>query len=150
MYGLEAIYAHNGWAISVLGISIVFTGLCALSFAIAQLHKLLDFWDHRDTAFERFRRPRKAVEKGPVLPDMEFSQDIYGAVRQFRLLADYVGDPIPLPKLLALAKKTGQARPHSTLNQLLKAGVIHPADGGYFKWNEDLAKKLLTLEGKRS
>ena len=41
MYGLEAINANNGWAISVVGVTIVFTGLVMLSFVIAQLHKVL-------------------------------------------------------------------------------------------------------------
>ena len=45
MYGLDAIAANNGWAISGVGISIVFSGLCVLSFVISQLHKVLNLWE---------------------------------------------------------------------------------------------------------
>ena len=45
LYGLEAINAHNGWAISVVGITIVFTGLVALSALISQLYKLVALYD---------------------------------------------------------------------------------------------------------
>jgi len=38
LYGIEAINANNGWAISAVGITIVFSGLVLLSFVIAQLH----------------------------------------------------------------------------------------------------------------
>ena len=55
MTGLEAISASNGWAISVLGISIVFSGLTLLSITIAQLHKLLDMWERRAEYYDRFK-----------------------------------------------------------------------------------------------
>ena len=45
LYGLDAISASNGWAISVVGISIVFTGLVSLSAVISQLHKLVDLFE---------------------------------------------------------------------------------------------------------
>lgn len=47
VYGLDAINAYNGWAISVVGVTIVFTGLVVLSMAIAQIHKLLNLWENR-------------------------------------------------------------------------------------------------------
>ena len=46
MTGLEAISAHNGWNIAIVGISIVFTGLTVLSLTIAQLHKILSFLEN--------------------------------------------------------------------------------------------------------
>jgi hypothetical protein len=48
LYGLENISAHNGWAISLVGITIVFTGLTLLSLAIDQLHKILNIWENKD------------------------------------------------------------------------------------------------------
>ena len=46
LYGLEAINAHNGWAISVVGVTIVFTGLVSLSVLISQLHKLVSLYNN--------------------------------------------------------------------------------------------------------
>jgi hypothetical protein len=45
LYGLEAINAHNGWAISVVGISVVYTGLVTLVVLLSQLHKLVALYD---------------------------------------------------------------------------------------------------------
>ena len=42
MYGLHAISANNGWAITFVGISIVFTGLVFLALMISQIHKILN------------------------------------------------------------------------------------------------------------
>ncbi len=41
--GIENITAHNGWAMAITGGLIVFAGLSLLSFAIAQLHKIILF-----------------------------------------------------------------------------------------------------------
>lgn len=43
MIGIENITAHNGWAMAITGGIIVFAGLSLLSFAIAQLHKIILF-----------------------------------------------------------------------------------------------------------
>ena len=45
MYGIEAISAANGWAMACVGALIVFLGLSMLSFAIAQIHKLMPFFE---------------------------------------------------------------------------------------------------------
>ena len=46
MYGLDAISAHNGWAMAVVGATIIFSGLIVLSLAISQLTNLLKLWDN--------------------------------------------------------------------------------------------------------
>jgi len=43
LLGIENITAHNGWAMAITGGFIVFAGLSLLSFAIAQLHKIILF-----------------------------------------------------------------------------------------------------------
>ena len=48
MYGLEAIQAHNGWAMAVTGAIIVMIGLSILSFIISQLHRIIDLVDDRN------------------------------------------------------------------------------------------------------
>ena len=45
LYGLEAINANNEWAISTVGITIVFSGLVMLSQVIAQLRSALALWE---------------------------------------------------------------------------------------------------------
>ena len=59
LYGLEAISAHNGWAMAVVGATIVFTGLVILSFAISQIHRILSFRETRST------EPPSVEETGP-------------------------------------------------------------------------------------
>ena len=46
MYGIEAINAHNGWAMAIAGALIVMSGLSVLSFIISQLHRVLDLMDN--------------------------------------------------------------------------------------------------------
>jgi len=47
VYGFDNITANNGWAIAVIGASIVFAGLVILSFVISQIHRILELWDKR-------------------------------------------------------------------------------------------------------
>ena len=56
MYGFENITANNGWAMAVIGATIVFAGLVVLSFAISQIHKVLALWDKRVLSKERQKR----------------------------------------------------------------------------------------------
>ncbi len=141
MNGLEAIAAHNGWAISVVGVSIVFTGLTLLSLTISQLHKVITFWDDRSRYSQQLRNlwkkeePRKEEEES--IPDSCLAQDIDEVTRQFKLLTKRIGEPFPLPKLLELSDRCGLFRPHSAINYLLRAKRILPDGKGYFYWNEN-------------
>ena len=102
MFGFEAIIAHNGWGISVIGISVVFVSLILLSFAVSRIHKIIELWDKR----HRFKKPRqKKEQKEATLPDLTVSQDVRRASRQFKLLIEWIGEPFPLPKLLDLSEK---------------------------------------------
>ena len=47
MYGIQAINAHNGWAMALAGALIVMSGLSVLSFIISQLHKVLALLENR-------------------------------------------------------------------------------------------------------
>lgn len=48
MYGLEAINAHNGWSMAVVGPLIVMSGLTILAIIISQLHKLVALMGGKD------------------------------------------------------------------------------------------------------
>ena len=138
MFGFEAIIAHNGLDISVIGISIVFVSLILLSFAVSRIHKIIELWNKR----HRFKKPRQKKEpKEATIPDLTVSQDVRRASRQFKLLIEWIGEPFPLPKLLDLSEKCGLSHPHSTINELVKYELIIPDGNGYYVWNKQLEEK---------
>jgi len=138
LFGFEAIIAHDGLGISVIGISIVFTSLILLSFAVSRIHKIIELWDKR----HRFKKPRqKKEQKEATVPDLTVSQDVRRASRQFKLLIEWIGEPFPLPKLLDLSEKCGLSRPHSTINELVKCKLIIPDKNGYYVWNKQAEEK---------
>ncbi len=135
MTGLEAIAAHNGWSIAIVGVTIVFTGLAMLSIILSQLYKVLDFWENRDDFFKRLKRGDAAED----LPDITVSPDMQETVRQYQMLADRLGEPFSLPKLLDFAQKCGLVNPHATINRLLKQNVIVPDGEGYYRWHQAIS-----------
>ncbi len=141
MFGLEAIIAHDGLGISVIGISIVFVSLVLLSFAVSQIHKLIELWDKKNTSYQRVKKSQQKDQKTPSVSDPAIPQDVQKASRQFKLLIEWMGEPFPLPKLLDLSGKCGLSRPHSTINELLKCELIIPAENGYYVWNKQLEEK---------
>ena len=136
MYGLEAIATHNGWAISVVGVTIVFTGLVLLSFAISQLHKLLDLWDNKHELKKKWARKKK---QDPLI----FTEKQKEAARQFQLLARTLDDCFSLPRLLKMAELSGLDLPHANLANLLKSGIIKADQEGFFTWDRECYKKIL-------
>lgn len=137
MYGLEAIATHNGWAISVVGVTIVFTGLVLLSIAISQLHKLLDLWENRDELKERWAE-RKRQE-----PIVSFTDKQKEAARQYQLLARTLDDTFSLPRLLKMAQISGLELPHSNLANLIGSGIISADGKGYYFWDRDRYRKII-------
>lgn len=136
MTGLEAISAHNGWAIAAVGVSIVFTGLTVLSLTIAQLYKILALWDDRAQIYERFRNRRK--KKTTAHECLFFIPgNIQESARNFKMLADRMGEPFALPSLLDNAVNCGIAHPHSTLNELLLSVIVVPDKDGFYRWNQN-------------
>lgn len=126
MYGLDAINAYNGWAISVVGVTIVFTGLVVLSMAIAQIHKLLNLWENRKE-LSLFKKKTPATDQIPV----KLTPGQKESARQFKLLAETLNDHFPLPRLLKLAQTSGIDHPHATLARLLEADIIVSDTQGY-------------------
>lgn len=142
MYGLDAISAHNGWHMAALGISIVFTGLMLLSFAVAQLHNILRLFDNRDAYYKRIRGLFKNNNKQEVSnSDLSLSNNVKEAAGQCKLLIERIGEPFPLPRLIEISEKCGMYHPYSTINDLILAGFIVPDGKGYYVWNQDGQKK---------
>ena len=138
MNGLEAIAANNGWAISVVGVSIVFTGLVLLSFAIAQMHKILALWDNRKSL--SLFQPRK--ESKPTPPEIVFSEKEKESARQFYLLSKTMKDSFSIQRILDMAEVSGLEAPHSRLYTLIKAKIVAPDNKGFFFWDREMFKKL--------
>ncbi len=137
MYGLEAIAQHNGWAISFLGVSIVFTGLVSLSVILSQLYKVLAFWDNRKIHIKNIKKiftnresSDQAIKK-KTLPAVTDE-----SANHYRLLIGIMGDPFSLPKLIELAESRGLPHPHSTINKFLKEEIISPNNKGFFTWKQ--------------
>ena len=125
MYGLEAIATHNGWAMAVAGVVIVFSGLVVLSSTIAQLHKVLRL----------LSGGANGTEDVPSA-DPTMNHNLAESARPFRLISDRIGASFPLPKLIEIAELSGLPRPHATINDLLRAGLIVPDGKGYFFWKQ--------------
>lgn len=141
MFGFEAIIAHDGLGISVIGITIVFVSLILLSFAVSQIHKLIELLDKKNTSYQRVKKTQQKDQKTPSVSDLAIPQDVQRASRQFKLLIEWMGEPFSLPKLLYLSGKCGLSRPHSTINELLKCELIIPDENGYFIWNTRVEEK---------
>ena len=143
MYGLEAITANNGWAISVVGITIVFCGLVTLSLVISQLHKVIAFYENPEKLKKIFARSqKKAVESKPA-PIVVLTPAQKETFKQFSLLVRTMEDHFSLPRLLFLAQISGLKDPHSNLHLLLKSGTVFPDNQGLFCWNQDVFDQMV-------
>ena len=145
MYGFDAINASNGWSIAAVGVIIVFAGLVILSLIISQLHKVLSFIENPDR-FEIFKFNKNITgQNNYSLESLTKSQK--ESAKQFYILFetfDSKQEYFSLPKLLHIAEINGLGTPYNSLNNLLESGIIEPDAKGYFLWNKDRYKKLVT------
>ena len=148
MYGLEAINANNGWAISVVGVSIVFSGLVMLSLVISQLHKVLALWENpsKIKALFKIKQPEDQSDKlqeKEIADQAVFTETQKEVVKQFSLLIRTMEDHFSLPRLLHLAQISDLKNPHSTLNNLLETKIIIPDGSGFFTWEKETFDKAI-------
>ena len=140
MYGLENINANNGWAIAVLGASIVFCGLAILSLVISQIHKILQFFENRGKS-EPVAAPKEKSRQKPVktvkrLPEPKELVSIY------RPLVEGLEEPFQLALLYESAAKLDLPHTHISISRLREAGVLAAQGEGAFTWNKELADSL--------
>ncbi len=136
MTGLEAIKAHNGWAISFLGVIIVFSGLVLLSFTISQLHRALAIWENRGDVWMNVRR---RFFPPPPVPPKPVPAGLAEAARCFRLLTiENQSAPVALPTLLRRAEACGMPKACSRLGGLVQGGILLPDGKGYYYWNQEM------------
>jgi cell division protein FtsX len=153
LHGLEAINASNGWAISVVGITIVFSGLVMLSFVISQLHKVLALWEDPSKlkALFKLKQPKEHSEESQekqitdsISGQAVFTESQKDVAKQFALLVRTMEDHFPLPRLLHLAQISGLKDPYSNLNNLLKTKIIIPDGSGFFTWDKEIFDKTVS------
>ena len=148
MYGLEAINANNGWAISVVGVSIVFSGLVMLSLVISQLHKVLAFWEDPSKIKALFKAKQSEdqsdkLQEKEIVDQAVFTESQKEVVRQFGLLIRTMEDHFSLPRLLHLAQISDLKNPHSNLNNLLETKIIIPDGSGFFTLEKETFDKAI-------
>jgi len=139
VYGFENISANNGWAIAVVGASIVFAGLVALSFVISQIHKILKLWENRNAVLERPKEKIPLAEaqkdRGPVYKKQHLPA-VNDLISIYRPLVEQLKEPFELPQLFNIANKMDLAHPHLSIKQLWDADVLMAQGDGAFIWNK--------------
>ncbi|MCP4356375.1 MAG: OadG family protein [Proteobacteria bacterium] len=142
--GFDAITNQNGWAMALVGVSIVFSGLLILSLSIAQLHKVLDIWEKKGDVYKKIveKREQKA-KKVKAYKDLTVTEWLEISVKQFNILVQAMDDPFSLPVLLDVAQKRGLLRPHSALTEFLKIELIIPDGNGYYRWDKRVFRNIL-------
>ncbi len=136
MYGFQAIAANDGWAMSLMGVCIVFSGLVLLSLAISQIHKVFTIFDKRKAKKDAAMKMTAAKEtKADIrLPYLNLPKDIAKATSLFAPLIKSKDKPFLLADLLKAAEKEDFPHPHLTINYLRDANLLVPAGDGFFVW----------------
>jgi hypothetical protein len=128
MLGLEAISAHNGWAMAVTGIIIVMCGLSALAFIISQLHKVIGLFEEKKHAAHHFSLPSA---------DIDILNDLPATAQMYQPLTADLGDKFPLAQLYRLFEKEQLPHPHLTIRALRAAEYLQSSGDGLFSWKKD-------------
>ena len=139
MYGFENITANNGWAMAVVGATIVFLGLVALSFAISQIHKILELWENRGARKER-QKEASAAEQAQKIQGSDYKTHhlptVNDLVSIYRPLAGQLKEPFELTQLFEISNKMNLAHPHLSIKKLWEADVLIAQGDGSFTWNK--------------
>ena len=142
MFGFENITANNGWAMAVVGASIVFLGLVILSFVISQVHKILKLWEQRDEFFNRYKKQPQIEEpktiKAPV-PTQPHLPSVTELASIYRPLVEQLNQPFELLQLYEISNKMDLPHPHLSIKYLQQAGVLVPQGDGTFTWDNQKA-----------
>ena len=136
MYGIEAINAHNGWAMALAGALIVMSGLAVLSFIISKLHTILEFMQRKtqgDPA-ESGSVPAASKTAAPVadhdLSNLEPSVSCYCAE------SAKLGQTFNLQDLFSVFNACDYPHPHLTIRSLKEQGYLVPAGEDRYSWKK--------------
>ena len=134
MYGLEAIQAHNGWAMAVTGAVIVMIGLSVLSFIISQLHRIIDMVDGRNDRKSKKLNARTLAVLPESQPSLHPLSGLNETLKRFQPLTQEIGDPFDLTALFQIFIQHDDPHPHLTIRSLREQGYLIPDAGGLFTW----------------
>ncbi len=132
MVGLQAISAHNGWAMAIIGSIIVMAGLSVLAVLISQLHKMIGLFEKRKEAATHFDKPAA---------DMDVFSDLAATARMYQPLTADLGDSFHLADLYRIFEREQLPHPHLTISAMREANHLQSLGGGLFCWEKDLDKK---------
>ncbi|MBU8849168.1 MAG: OadG family protein [Desulfobacterales bacterium] len=131
MYGLEAISAHNGWAMAIIGPLIVMSGLTILSIIISQLHKLVAIFDKKvEQTTEPLVEIKDEISVPKILPN-----DILETAKIYQMLIEKLEQPFELSDLYQIAEQNSFPHPILTVSRLRDAGILIREGEGLFIWN---------------
>ena len=128
MFGLQAISAHNGWAMAVTGAIIVICGLSALAFIISQLHKVIGLFEEKKKASHHVAEP---------LEDIDILNNLEAAARMYQPLTAGLGDSFQLADVYRVFEEENLPHPHLTIQSLRAAEYLQPTGDGLFSWKKD-------------
>ena len=132
MIGLQAISAHNGWAMAITGSIIVMSGLAVLAFIISQLHKITGLFEKKKEA---------AVNVTKTVTDIDVFADLAATARIYQPLTADLGDSFHLADLYRIFEKEQLPHPHLTISALREAKYLQSLGEGYFGWKIDSDKQ---------
>ncbi|HHP7233455.1 MAG TPA: hypothetical protein ACFCUC_02400 [Desulfobacterales bacterium] len=132
MYGLEAISAHNGWAMAFAGALIVISGLAVLATVISQLHRVAALLERPRTK----RRPDLEPPPPPKSPAPRASFSIETEIDRYRDLTEDLGDAFELQQLYHRAASEELPHVHLTIRSLREQGYLVADDKGLFSWKK--------------
>ena len=134
--GLDAITAHNGWAMAATGACIVITGLSVLSFIISQLHRILGLLEKDDdaplVASEESTATAPVVEADSIDP----LSDLAATATKYRALTAQLGETFGLAQLYQALEAAKDPHPHITVRELKTTGYLVAAEEGSFSWSD--------------
>ena len=133
MYGFDAISAANGWAMSIVGILIVFSGLVVLSFIVSKLQTIIGF-------FEKAKELSvTSIKQGESSDGINFSgewpSDLQEQAKLYQPIINTLGSSFELKELYLIAEKYNAPHPHLTISQFRSAGILVLEDDGIFSWH---------------
>jgi Na+-transporting methylmalonyl-CoA/oxaloacetate decarboxylase gamma subunit len=131
MYGLDAINAHNGWAMAFAGACIVLTGLSVLASIISLFPKVVGLFDKEETAAAPVTAPEPAPK--PLL-ESETPMETDAAAELYGPLITTLGEEFQLQALHALFREQNLPHPHITIRNFREAGLLTPTETGAFLW----------------
>ncbi len=142
MFGFENITANNGWAMAVVGATIVFIGLVVLSLVISQVHRILKLWENRDEFLNRFEKQAQIEEPNAIKTPVAIQRHLPSAKELasiYRPLVEQLKQPFNLLQLFEISHKMDLPHPHLSIKYLQQAGILVPQGDGTFTWDKQKA-----------